>query len=385
MAETVIRNCLLALMLVLTLNSCTLTTDDWRSIAERSGLRDQARVLVDEKLASIGGVDGIRSIEELSDLFIALGRLLESIWGEDEDEVSSDKRLVKYSNDYQARAIVDFEQGYLRIETVAEDAPLDKLKQATVLATLTPRNLSLEDIFSDSEPALGAEPFLYGQVLDEDGEAIRYMWRAERFADYLLERHVQIRRVNGQRIYSVQTALVADHTHLRSLQYADSVLRYARQYGIAADLIYAVIEIESAFNPYAISHANALGLMQIVPSTAGRDVFERIKRLPGEPTRQQLFEPDFNIDIGTAYLHLLDDAYLNRISHPQSRLYASISAYNGGAGNVFRTFASDREQAITQINRMTPQQVYQQLTRAHPFAETRRYLEKVVQARSTYQ
>ncbi|MBA3987961.1 MAG: DUF3393 domain-containing protein [Idiomarina sp.] len=367
------------------LSSCSLTAEDWRTIADRSGLGEQAKVILEEKFEPFAGTGIFRDIGNLDELIDLLGHVLEGVWGEDEEEVSSDKRLVKYSNDYQARAIVDFEQGYLQVETVATDAPLEQLEQALVIALLTPKNLTLEDVFTDSTPQLGEQPFLYNQVLDHDNQAIRYEWRAQRFARHLIDTALQTRRSEGRTIRSVRTALVADHLHLRSLQFSDSVLRYSRQYQIAPDLIYAVIEVESSFNPYAVSRANALGLMQIVPNTAGRDVFERIKRIEGEPSRDQLFVPDFNIDIGSAYLHLLDDVYLSRITNPQSRQFAAISAYNGGSGNVFRAFSSDRDAAIRRINGMTPEQVYQHLITAHPFAETRNYLRKVRTARSNYQ
>lgn len=375
----------LAICCVFALNSCSLSARDWRTIADRSGLSEQARVLLEEKFEPYAGTGIFRDIATVDELLELLGRVIEGVWGGEEEEVSSDRRLVKYSNAYQARAIVDFEQGFLQVETVATEAPLQQLKDATVLALLTPQNLTLEDIFTDSTPQLGDEPFLYNQVLDHDQQAIRYEWRAQRFADYLISNHLQTRRSEGRTIRYVRTDLVEEHLHLRSLRFADSVLRYAREYGIAPDLVYAVIEVESSFNPYAVSHANALGLMQIVPSTAGRDVFERVKRTPGEPTREQLFVPDFNIDIGTAYLYLLDDLYLNRVLHPQSRMYAKISAYNGGAGNVFRAFSTDRETAIARINGMTPEQVFQHLTTAHPFAETRNYLRKVRSAQANYQ
>lgn len=373
----------LALAVLLTLNSCSLSSDEWRQLAERSGLRDQAKIKLEEQLEELGGKGIFRDIEDLRPVIEALVRVIDDLWGDDE-EVSSDKRLVKYSNDYQARAVVDFEAGYLQVETVAEQDALAQLKQAIVLSVLTPQNLSLEDIFSDRSPDLGAEPFLYQQVLDQDAQGIRYNWRAERFADYMIANHLQTRRSNGQVIRSVRTNLVGNHLHLRSLQFANSVLRYSREYGIAPDLVYAVIEVESSFNPYAVSSANALGLMQVVPSTAGRDVFERIKKLPGEPTKQQLFTPDFNIDVGTGYLHILDSLYLNRILHPTTRQYAQISAYNGGAGNVFRAFSSNREQAVARINGMTPEQVYQHLLTTHPFAESRNYLRKVRAAQTKY-
>lgn len=376
---------LLVLPCLLVTGSCSLSSEDWRTIADRSGLGEQARGILEEKFEPFAGTGIFRDITNIDELLDLLERVIEGIWGEDEDEVSSDKRLVKYSNDYEARAIVDFEQGYLQVETVASESPLSQLEQALILTLLTPENLTLEDIFTDSTPQLGDEPFLYNQVLDHEGQAIRYEWRAQRFAKHLIDTQLRTRRSDGRTIRYVRIDLVDNHLNLRSLRFSDSVLRYAREYDVPPDLIYAVIEIESAFNPYAVSHANALGLMQIVPSTAGRDVFERIKGLDGEPTREQLFVPDFNIDIGSAYLHILDSLYLNRILHPQSREYAKISAYNGGAGNVFRTFSTDREAAIARINGMTPEQVYQQLINAHPFAETRNYLRKVRTARRNYQ
>lgn len=365
--------------------SCSLSQQEWLEIAERTGAREHARVILEEKLEPYTDSEIFRDVEEMRELLKALEQLIESIWGENEKEVSSDKRLVKYSNDYQARAIVDFEQGYLRIETIATENPRQQLQQATRLALLTPRNLTIEDIFSDKEPQLGAEPFLLGQVLDHERQPIRYEWRAGRFAEYLVQHHLQQEPLDNRRIYAVQTPLVDNHLKLRQLEYSDYVLAAAQEYQVSPALIYAVIEVESSFNPYAVSPANAFGLMQVVPATAGRDVFERVKRIPGEPTRQELFRAGFNIDIGSAYLYLLDDLYLPRVVNPQSRRYAMISAYNGGAGNVFRAFSSDRERALQRINSMTPDQVYQHLTTTHPFAETRRYLEKVQQAMNNYQ
>ncbi|WP_438886886.1 transglycosylase SLT domain-containing protein, partial [Bacillus cereus group sp. Bce002] len=49
-----------------------------------------------------------------------------------------------------------------------------------------------------------------------------------------------------------------------------------------------MIKTESSFKPYALSWANAYGLMQVVPKTAGRDVFNLVKNKPGEPTPEYL-------------------------------------------------------------------------------------------------
>ncbi|MCO4798980.1 MAG: transglycosylase SLT domain-containing protein, partial [Colwelliaceae bacterium] len=145
-----------------------------------------------------------------------------------------------------------------------------------------------------------------------------------------------------------------------------------------------VIETESSFNPFAVSPSNAYGLMQIIPKTAGKDVYQRILKRPGIPSKQLLFTANENIEIGTAYLHILQQQYLKKIINPLSRHYSVISAYNGGAGNVFKTFSRNRENAPTVINKLSPNQVYNKLTKKHPRSESRNYLTKVTAAEKRY-
>nr|MDC2856044.1 transglycosylase SLT domain-containing protein [Ningiella sp. W23] len=46
------------------------------------------------------------------------------------------------------------------------------------------------------------------------------------------------------------------------------------------------METESSFNPHAVSSSNAYGLMQVIPATAGRDVYQKIKKYPGNQPKQ---------------------------------------------------------------------------------------------------
>jgi len=349
--------------------------------AMRGDIDGAARTAIEDELRRRGIATDAAGVRELID---ALSAIIAERWGEDEPEVASRRRYVKYSGAFQARAIVDFEAGWLQVETIATDTPEQALREAVVGALLTSRDMTVEDIFSGDDPPTGSEPFLYRQVLDQDGEPIRWRWRAERFADHLLAGSLRVRREHGHAVHSVRTGLVDNHRELRELEYLDHVLAASREYQVPASLIYGVIEVESAFNPYAVSPAQAYGLMQVVPATAGRDVYERIKRLPGEPTRQALFRPAFNIDIGSAYLHLLGDVYLKQVRDPNSRELVVIAAYNGGAGSTLRAFAGDREQALARINALAPAEVYEQIVSRHPFAETRRYLEKVRVAERSY-
>ncbi|WOJ94032.1 murein transglycosylase domain-containing protein [Congregibacter variabilis] len=370
-----------ALLITLLLGSCANPSQTVIDATLSGDPERIARAVLEDQLQR----QGIPTdIEGLPELIAAVSKILVDVWGEKEPEVASEHRYVKYSNAFEARAIVDFDEGWLQVETIATEDPLGKLRQAIINTLLTTRDMSIEDIFTDATPPVDGEPFLLGQVLDTEGQAIRWQWRAERFADHLIKEQLRRTQQNGKELRSVRVSLVDDHLHLRELEYANYVLAASRRYGVAPSLIYAVIEVESAFNPYAVSLANAYGLMQVVPSSAGRDVYERIKKQGGEPTKQQLFNADFNIDIGSAYLHLLSDSYLSGINNSSSRQFTTVSAYNGGAGSALRTFSPNNTTALRRINEMSSGEVYEQLTKKHPFAETRRYLEKVRAAERKY-
>lgn len=184
-------------------------------------------------------------------------------------------------------------------------------------------------------------------------------------------------------IYAITIQLVSNHLDKRAHKYLPMVRKASEKYGVESSLILAIMQIESSFNPYAVSGSDALGLMQVVQHTAGKDVFQMQGKW-GKPSRSYLFDPENNIDTGTAYLALLQNNYLGGIQNPASHRYAVITAYNGGAGSVLRVFSSDRSRAVSIINGMQPDEVYQMLATQHPAAESRRYLVKVNKAQKSY-
>lgn len=293
-------------------------------------------------------------------------------------------QFVKYTDSYQSRGEMDFDEGKILVETLDQTDPKAHLKEAIVTTLLTPYDAENPEIYSDKKIDYSGPAILAGQVKDHEGQEVKWQWRAERYADYLVEN--QMREVNrdGQKIYQVEIPLVANHTQVRGQQYENLVRQASKQYQVDEALIYAIIETESSFNPYATSHVPAYGLMQIVPATAGKDVFTRIKKRSDQPSRDYLFRPANNIDTGTAYITILRDNYLKDIRHPLSKEYAIISGYNGGAGNVLKTFHKDRKQAVNVINQLSPQQVYARLKNNHPSAEARGYIEKVTKAKQRY-
>lgn len=309
---------------------------------------------------------------------------IENIWGLSEVLIAGPKDYVKYTDQYQTRSHINFDAGTITIETIATTDPATRLRQAIISTLLMGDDPGSIDLYSDvNDIQISKEPFLYGQVLDNNGQPIRWEWRAAHFADYLLQTRLQKRTSGLHVITSITIQLVPNHLDKRAHKYLPMVRKASQKYGIEESLILAIMQTESSFNPYAVSGSDALGLMQVVQHTAGKDVFQ-MKGKWGTPSRSYLFDPENNIDTGTAYLAILQNNYLGGIQNPTSRRYAVITAYNGGAGSVLRVFHSDKAKAVTIINSMQPGDIYQTLTTKHPASESRRYLVKVNNAQKSY-
>ncbi|GKX57176.1 membrane-bound lytic murein transglycosylase C [Leminorella grimontii] len=350
-----------------------------------------ALLLITPLLFSCGGgskkpVDDDRYVKDTNGFDILMGQFahnVENIWGRSEVLIAGPKDYVKYTDQYQTRSHINFDAGVITIETLNAD-PQASLRQAIITTLLMGEDPQSTDLYSDANDIqLSKEPFLYGQVLDSDGNTIRWEWRASRFADYLIQNKLQ-RRTSGLKvIWSVNIPLVSNHLDKRAHKYQPLVRQAARKYNVEESLILAIMQTESSFNPYAVSRSDAIGLMQVMQHTAGKDVF-KMQGKSGQPSRSYLFDPANNIDAGTAYLSILQNSYLGGISNATSRRYAVITAYNGGAGSVLRVFSSDRNKAPSVINGMEPGEVYETLTTKHPSAESRNYLKKVNTAQKSY-
>ncbi|KFK94783.1 MULTISPECIES: transglycosylase SLT domain-containing protein [unclassified Serratia (in: enterobacteria)] len=161
--------------------------------------------------------------------------------------------------------------------------------------------------------------------------------------------------------------------------YNDYIRQAASNYGVDETLIKAIIQVESGFNPNVVSTSNAVGLMQLKASTAGRDAY-RLKGKNGQPSSRELKDPAVNIDLGTAYINILQSQQLAGITDPQTLRYATIVSYVNGAGAMLRTFSSDKRVAVNRINQMSPNEFYQHIQKKHPAPQAPRYLWKVTTA-----
>ncbi|MBF7955725.1 MULTISPECIES: transglycosylase SLT domain-containing protein [Rahnella] len=159
----------------------------------------------------------------------------------------------------------------------------------------------------------------------------------------------------------------------------DEIEDAADEYKVDRKLVKAIIQVESGFNPEAVSPSNAIGLMQLKASTSGCDAY-RYKGKRGCPDDDDLLDPETNIDLGTAYISALQRQQLNWINDPLTRRYATEVAYANGAGALLRTFSSNRQTAIQMINQLTPEAFNWHVRQYHPAAQAPRYMAKVEKA-----
>ncbi|MCB1622189.1 MAG: lytic transglycosylase domain-containing protein [Thiothrix sp.] len=122
---------------------------------------------------------------------------------------------------------------------------------------------------------------------------------------------------NQANLPAVTTVSCGSHQRIeaRTGNYMDTIQKYARHYGVEANLIRAVIRQESCFNPEARSHAGAEGLMQLMPGTAD---------MMGV---KDSLNPAQNIKGGAKYLA----AMLRRYGGDK---HLALAAYNAGPGAV---------------------------------------------------
>jgi soluble lytic murein transglycosylase len=145
------------------------------------------------------------------------------------------------------------------------------------------------------------------------------------------------------------------------LRHEDIIRQQAADKGLDASLVAGVIYTESRFRDQT-SHAGARGLMQITPATANY-----IAQKSGGTRFEQgdLATPQINISYGSWYLRYLLDRY-------DGNVVLALCAYNGGEGNVDKWL----QEAHVADTAFTLDRV--------PFAETREYVRRVLDARKDY-
>ena len=361
---------------------------DNREAALREGLKRRAALYERDPQVAISDLRGLK--RDYDKLVSALTGNVNRNWGKKETRLPTRTRYIKYTQNYKSRAIVDFDAGTVTVETLDDKDPKASLKNAIVTTLLTPDDPRAVDLFSDKSVTLSSakEPYLLGLVQDQRGKSVATPAQADSYADYLLDKQAATRKVDvregAREALFVTIAMVANFQNKQAEKYRGVVSKYAARYKVSPSLVYAVIRTESNFNPFAVSSAPAYGMMQLVPSSGGREAYRAVKGRDEAPSKEYLFDAENNIELGTAYLGVLSSRQLDYVTNATSREYCVISAYNTGPSNVLKAFSRDKVAAVNSINGMEPPGVYEKLRTSLPFDETRQYLVKVVGYRKQF-
>jgi soluble lytic murein transglycosylase len=149
------------------------------------------------------------------------------------------------------------------------------------------------------------------------------------------------------------------------IKYNNIITKYSTEYNLDPYLIFAIINVESHYDPNAKSHKDAQGLMQITPTT-GKWAAEKlnIKNF----NLDMLYDPDTNIKIGCWFL----DNLRNEFHEFDSEVVLMLASYNGGSSNV-KKWLKDKKYSQTG---MTLDEI--------PFKETKCYVDKVLRNYKIY-
>ena len=146
--------------------------------------------------------------------------------------------------------------------------------------------------------------------------------------------------------------------------YEEYVQKYSQQYNVDENLVYALIKAESNFNANAQSSKGAIGLMQLMETTAQAVCKRMDLNISNNELKEKLLEPEININIGTKYLSILIQQYGN--------VEIAITAYNAGIGTVDNWIEKD----IIKADGSNVEKI--------PYKETNNYVRKILRDYKIY-
>lgn len=230
-------------------------------------------------------------------------------------------------------------------------------------------------VLENFTPDENIETLLEGFMTYDLSEFIYQTWRensqvislemAQKVASFLSLSGVEIFAIQGIRvmsnaIFQADTQTTEEMYRLAYPRlYNSEVFEAATEYQLPEYLIYALIRSESFFDADIVSHAGAVGLVQIMPATAG-DVARKLKI-----EKYDLTDPQTSINFGCFYLAEL-------IRRLDNSIIEALYSYNAGITNVRnwrKIFPNLPEDLILELI---------------PFSETRNYGKKILSAAAVY-
>lgn len=302
----------------------------------------------------------------------------------------SKTRWVKYSDDLQQRMQVDYAQGEVTVEALNTQDAQRLISQAKQQLSQLSTTTAADELQHDPVVIAFDRNIKTQSITQQPVAPVTTVHDTDTVLTPAVVEQALVTpptvSTQGNRTI-IKFKLPSKALNERAAKYVPMVQQQAVRWQLPADLIMAVIQTESSFNPLARSPIPAFGLMQIVPGSAGKDVTAFLDGQPRVLSPDYLYKAGNNIEAGSVYLHLLGDRYFRAVRDPQTKSYLVIAAYNTGPGNVAKalSYTSSLQLASAAANNMTADEVYQKLEADLPAEETKNYLRKVNARREIYQ
>jgi peptidoglycan lytic transglycosylase len=270
--------------------------------------------------------------------------------------------------------------GYLGRERLKQLGPLETVSTSTILEAI-PRPKPLPDEAQETDPPAGDLHVEKSKLLENAGltdYAVKELQEADggHGANWATLQIGRVYRDAGKYYRSLQilkravpvyysldfSALPREYwLHLFPRPYWTDLESYSGQNGLNPDLVASLIRQESEFNPAAISHANAWGLMQLLPKVGKGEAKELKMRF----SQEQLLSPTVNLRLGTRYLKEMIDHYNGQVEY-------ALAAYNAGTNRVDDWLANGKFHDVPEF------------VESIPFTETREYVQAIMRNAQVY-
>lgn len=286
---------------------------------------------------------------------------------------------VEYSPDRNSRSSVNYKEGTVEVEVIADakDPQAKEKAKAEIQKTLNDiaKRKDTENQMKTSTgtkvTAANAESFAKETVKKREIKTITYQAR------------------DGKKLvkYSVKVMMVPNHVEIRAKEFKDEVSKQAKRFNIDPAIAMAVMHTESYFNPKAMSYIPAYGLMQLVPKSGARDAYIYIYKKDRLLKADYLYQPTNNIELGCAYLSKNRYRYFGEIKDDEKAYLCTICAYNTGPGNVAKalTGTTSLKVAAQVVNQHDTDWVRRKLLKDLTYRETKDYLKRVSERCKMYE
>ena len=264
-------------------------------------------------------------------------------------DLTTDKTWVNYSKNNKSKVSLDYDKGLVTVEFVADEkSKPERIKE-------------VQELIREKSQAIN--PFSNVPTLTENVPL-----------DQLSLKEAKPKGHGGQegeKVYSITVPLNNDRQENNEIQIAESVRDMTEKYRVSYDLVMAIIKTESNFNIAAgtkkssldirnpdVYENNPWGLMQVIPRRSGKEGWKRAKKEDRIPTADELLDPRINLEIGVAYLAVLQEKYFDGVKDENNRELVMISAYRDGPEKVYALFSKKgkKDEALAEINRLSPEE-----------------------------